>query len=161
MRDIIHEWWPVAAVTLFTLVLVTQIPRKAIFPPTPDEEDVVPYASFVTLSTNAYDVATKNANPSWQLRPRTLPGGGESPTAAFTFEEPIPAPRTLPVGAAFAAPYRPPRAAPSAPAPLLPPTLARSGVEGLAEAAEAARPRDSELLELPDSLQEKGKEKTP
>ena len=51
---------------------------------------------------------------------------------------------------------------PPAPAPLFPPTLARSGVEGLAEAAEtAALPRDAALLELPDSLQENGKEKTP
>ena len=41
MRGIFHEWWPVAAVTLFTLVLVVQIPRKAIFPPTPAEQGVV------------------------------------------------------------------------------------------------------------------------
>ena len=35
MRDIFHDWWPVAAATLFTLFLVVQIPRKAIFPPVP------------------------------------------------------------------------------------------------------------------------------
>ena len=155
MRGIFHEWWPVAAVTLFTLVLVVQIPRKAIFPPTPAEQDVEPFASFVTLDDDAYATALQRVRMSWQLRARTQLGGGESRTAAFEFDDPVPAPRALPVGAAFSAPYRAPRAAPPAPAPLLPASLARSGVEGLAEAAEAAGlPRDAELLELPDSLQE-------
>lgn len=162
MRDVIHEWWPVAAVTLFTLLLVTQIPRKVIFPPVPEEGAVAPFASFVTLDDDAYAAALLKVCPSWLLRPRAQLGGGESRTTAFEFDEPVPPPRTLPVGSSFAAPYRAPRAAPAAPAPLLPATLARSGVEGLAEAAEAAAlPREAELLELPDSLQEKGKEKTP
>lgn len=161
MRDVIHEWWPVAAVTLFTLLLVTQIPRKVIFPPTPDEGAVTPFASFVTLDDDAYVAALQNVCPSWLVRPRAQLGGGEGRTTAFEFGEPIPEPRTLPAGAAFTVPYHAPYAAPYAPAPLLPPTLARSGVEGLAEAAAAARPRDAELLELPDSLQEKRKEKTP
>jgi len=161
MRDVIHEWWPVAAVTLFTLLLVTQIPRKVIFPPTPDEGTVTPFASFVTLDDDAYVAALQNVCPSWLVRPRAQLGGGEGRTTAFEFGEPIPEPRTLPAGAAFTVPYHAPYAAPYAPAPLLPPTLARSGVEGLAEAAAAARPRDAELLELPDSLQEKRKEKTP
>ena len=162
MRDVIHEWWPVAAVTLFTLLLVTQIPRSAIFPPTPDEGAVTPFASFVTLDDDAYAAALRNVCPSWLLRPRAQFGGGEGRTTAFEFGEPIPEPCTLPVGAAFSVPYRTPYAVPYAPAPpLLPPTLATPGVEGLAEAAESARPRDAELLELPDSLQEKGKEKTP
>ena len=162
MRGVIHEWWPVAAVTLFTLLLVTQIPRKAIFPPTPDEEgSVTPFASFVTLDDDAYVAALQKVCPSWLLRPRAQLGGGEGRTTAFEFGEPIPEPRTLPAGAAFSVPYHAPHTASHAPAPLLPPTLARSGVEGLAEAVEAARPRDAELLELPDSLQEKGKEKTP
>ncbi|MBQ6008298.1 MAG: hypothetical protein IJL17_07155 [Kiritimatiellae bacterium] len=160
MRDFIHEWWPVAAVTLFTLFLVVQIPRKVIFPPMPDESAVTPFASFVTLDDDAYAAALQRVRMSWQLRARTQLSGGESRTTAFDFDEPTPAPRTLPVGAAFASPYRVPRAEPPPPAPLLPATLAQSGVEGLAEAAEAVgRPRDAELLELPDSLQEK--EKTP
>ena len=162
MRDFIHEWWPVAAVTLFTLFLVVQIPRKVIFPPMPDESAVTPFASFVTLDDDAYAAALQRVRMSWQLRARTQLSGGESRTAAFEFDESIPPPRALPVGAAFSTPFRAPRSAPSAPAPLLPATLARSGVEGLTEAAEAAgRPRDAELLALPDSLQEKGKEKTP
>ena len=162
MRDVIHEWWPVAAVTLFTLLLVVQIPRKAIFPPTPEESAVEPFASFVTLDDDAYAAAIQSGRVSWQMRARTQFSGVESRTAAFEFDEPLPAPRTLPAGAEFSAPYRPPRAAPPAPSPLLPATLARSGVEGLAEAAQAAAPpRDEELLALPDSLQEKGKEKTP
>ena len=49
MRELLHDWWPVAAVTLFTLLLVLQIPRKAIFPPVPSENAVAPFASFVTL----------------------------------------------------------------------------------------------------------------
>ena len=162
MRDFIHEWWPVAAVTIFTFFLVVQIPRKVIFPPMPDESAVKPFASFVTLDDDAYAAALQRVRMSWQLRARTQLSGGESRTTAFEFDDPVPAPRTLPVGASFAAPYRAPHAAPLAPAPLLPATLARSGVEGLAKAAEAAgRPRDAELLVLPDSLQEKGKEKTP
>ena len=156
MRDVLHDWWPVAAVTLFTLLLVVQIPRKAIFPPTPAESAVEPFASFVTLDDDAYAAALQNVRMSWQMRARTQLSGGESRTAAFEFDDPVPAPRTLPVGAAFSAPYRAPRLAPPAPAPLLPASLARSGVEGLAEAAEAAaRPRDGELLALPDSLKEK------
>lgn len=161
MRDFFHEWWPVAAVTLFTLLLVLQIPRKAIFPPVQADRAVEPFASFVTLDDDAY-AALQSGHMSWQLRARTRFSGGESRTAAFDFGEPIPAPRTLPVGDAFSAPYRVPNPAPAEPPRLLPASLARSGVEGLAKAAEAAvRPRDAELLALPDSLQEKGKEKTP
>ena len=161
MRDVIHEWWPVAAVTLFTLLLVTQIPRKVIIPPTPEECAVTPFAAFVTLDDEAYAAALQQVCPSWLLRPRAQLGG-VGRTAAFEFDEPAPEPLTLPAGAAFVVPYHAPHAVPHAPAPLLPPTLARSGVEGLAEAAEAvARLRDAELLVLPDSLQEKGKEKTP
>ena len=159
MRELLHDWWPVAAVTLFTLLLVLQIPRKAIFPPVPSENAVAPFASFVTLDDDAYAAALQSVRMSWQLRARTQLGGGESRTAAFDFDEPLPAPRALPAGAAFADPYRAPRAAPPPPPPLFPATLARSGVEGLAAAAAAAsRPRDEELLALPDSLPEKGKE---
>jgi len=120
MRGIFHEWWPVAAVTLFTLVLVVQIPRKAIFPPTPAEQGVEPFASFVTLDDDAYATALQRVRMSWQLRARTQLGGGESRTAAFEFDDPVPPPRALPAGAAFAAPYRAPRAAPPAPAPAEP-----------------------------------------
>ena len=151
MSDIFHDWWPIAAATLFTLFLVVQIPRKAIFPPTPVENGVEPFASFVTLDDDADAAAVQRARMSWQLR-----AGMEGVDAAFDFDEPQPPPRTLPVGAAFSVPYRTPRPAPSAPASLLPATLARSGVDGLAEAAEAAaRLRDEELLALPDSLKEK------
>ena len=160
MRDVLHDWWPVAAVTLFTLLLVVQIPRKAIFPPSPEESDEAPFASFVTLDDDAYAAALQRVRMSWQLRARTQLGGGESRTAAFEFDEPLPAPYTLPAGAAFSEPYRAPRVTPGAPSPLLPATLARSGVEGLAEAAAAsAHPREAELLELPDSLKEKEKKK--
>ena len=71
MRDVIHEWWPVAAVTLFTLLLVTQIPRKVIFPPVPEEGAVAPFASFVTLDDDAYAAALQSVRMSWQLRART------------------------------------------------------------------------------------------
>ena len=90
-----------------------------------------------------------------ELRARTKLSGAESRTAAFEFDETPPPPLTLPTGKAFQVPYRAQRPAPPAPAALLPASLARSGVEGLAEAAEKARPRDAELLALPDSLKEK------
>ena len=115
MRDVLHDWWPVAAVTLFTLLLVVQIPRKAIFPPAPVENAVTPFASFVMLDDDAYAAALQRVRMSWQLRSRAQLGGGESRTAAFEFDEPLPAPRALPAGTAFAEPYRAPRAASAAP----------------------------------------------
>ena len=155
MRNFLHDWWPVAAVALFTLFLVVQIPRKVIFPPTSSEDEVEPFASFVALDDGAYAAAIQSGRMSWQVRARAQFSGVESRTAAFEFDDtPLP-PLTLPAGKAFLAPYRAQRPAPSAPAPLLPASLARSGVEGLAEAAEKARPRDAELLDLPDSLKEK------
>ena len=155
MRDVIHEWWPVAAVALFTLFLVVQIPRKVIFPPSSSEDEVEPFASFVALDDGAYAAAIQSGRMSWQVRARAQFSGVESRTAAFEFDEALPPPLTLPAGKAFQVPYRARRPAPAAPAPLLPASLARSGVEGLAEAAEKVRPRDVELLELPDSLKEK------
>jgi len=156
MRDVLHDWWPVAAVALFTLFLVVQIPRKAIFPPKPAENEVTPFASFVTLDDDAYAVAVQRGRMSWQLRPRMTSGGVEGGDAAFDFDEPLPPPRALPVGTSFTVPCHMPRPAPPAPASLLPVSLARSGVDGLAEAVEAAaRPRDEDLLVLPDSLKEK------
>ena len=155
MSDIFHDWWPIAAATLFTLFLVVQIPRKAIFPPTPVENGVEPFASFVTLDDDAYAAAVQSGRMSWQLRARAQLSGVESRTAAFEFDEPLPPPLALPAGEAFLKPYRAQRPAPPELASLLPASLANSGVEGLAEAAEKARPRDAELLALPDSLKEK------
>ena len=156
MRDVLHDWWPVAAVASLTLFLVMQIPRKLIFPPTPVESADAPFASFVTLDDDAYAAAIQSGRMSWQLRARAQLSGVESRTAAFEFDDPPPPPRTLPAGAAFSAPFSAQRPSPPPPAELLPASLARSGVEGLAEAASAsARPRDEELLVLPDSLKEK------
>lgn len=161
MREFLHDWWPVVAVTLFTATLVFQLPRKAIFPPTPAESVVEHFASFVELDDDAYAAVLRRVRMSWQMRARMQLGGGESRTAAFDFDEPPPPPLSLREGAEFSVRYRAPRAAPSAAAPLLPPTLAQSGVEGLAEAAAAAvaEPRDADLLALPDSLSETPKEK--
>ena len=150
MRNFLHDWWPVAAVALSTLFLVVQIPRKVIFPPSSSEDEVEPFASFVALDDGAYAAAIQSGRMSWQVRARAQFSGVESRTAAFEFDEALPPPLTLPAGKAFQVPYRARR-----PAPLLPASLARSGVEGLAEAAEKVRPRDVELLELPDSLKEK------
>ena len=155
MRDIFHDWWPIAAATLFTLFLVVQIPRKAIFPPMPVENGVETFASFVKLDDDAYAAAVQSGRMSWQLRARTQLSGVESRTAAFEFDEPLPPPLTLSAGETFLEPYRAQRPAPPEPASLLPASLARSGVEGLAEAAEKARSRDPDLLALPDSLKEK------
>ena len=162
MRDIFHDWWPIAAATLFTLFLVVQIPRKAIFPPMPVENGVETFASFVKLDDDAYAAAVQSGRMSWQLRARTQLSGVESKrgivkrrTADFKFDEPLPPPLTLPAGETFLEPYRAQRPVPPEPPSLLPASLARSGVEGLAEAAEKARPRDADLLALPDSLKEK------
>ena len=155
MSDFLHDWWPVAAVTLFTLFLAVQIPRKAIFPPMPTESEVEPFAAFVALDDGAYAAAIQSGRMSWQLRARAQFSGVESRTAAFELDEPLPPPLTLPAGEAFQASYRAQRPEPPAPTSLLPASLARSGVEGLAEAAEKAPPRDAELLALPDSLKEK------
>ena len=155
MRNFLHDWWPVAAVALFTLFLVVQIPRKAIFPPTSPEDEVEPFASFVALDDGAYAAAIQSGRMSWQVRARAQLSGVASRPAAFEFDEALPPPLTLPAGKAFQVPCRARRPAPPEPAALLPVSLARSGVEGLAEAAEKARPRDAELLDLPDSLKEK------
>ena len=78
--------------------------------------------SFMTTSPlfvhdDAYAAALQRVRMSWQLRARTQLGGGESRTAAFEFDEPLPAPYTLPAGAAFSEPYRAPRVTPGAPSP--------------------------------------------
>ena len=120
MRDFVHDWWPVAAVTLFTVMLVLQLPRKAIFPPTPTESAVEPFASFVELDGAAYAAVLKRVRMSWEMRARMQLSGGESRTAAFAFDEPVPPPLSLGGGAEFSAGYRAPRDAPPIPAP---PTL--------------------------------------
>ena len=160
MRDFIHDWWPVAAVTLFTAMLVLQLPRKVIFPPDPVESAVEPFASFVELGDSAYAAVLRRVRMSWEMRARMQLGGGESRTAAFDFDEPTPPPLSLREDGGFASGYCAPRAARPSPAPLFPPTLAQSGVEGLAEAAAAtaAAPRDADMLVIPDSLSETQKE---
>ncbi len=159
MREFAHKWWPVAAVTLFTMLLVLQIPRKAIFPPTPAEIKIEPFASFVELDDDAYAAVIQNVRMSWQMRARTQLSGGESRTTAFDFDEPVPPPRYLPIDGRFSSPYHAPRAVQRDQEPLFPSSFAQSGVEGLAEAAAAAaNPRDADLLALPDSLSENTKE---
>ena len=161
MRDFVHDWWPVAAVTLFTAMRVLQLPRKAIFPPTPTESAVEPFASFVELDDAAYAAVLRRVRMSWEMRARMQLSGGESRTAAFDFDEPAPPPLSLGGGAEFSTDYRAPCPAPPVPAPLLPPTLAQSGVEGLAKAvsvATSASTRDADMLAIPDSLSETPKE---
>ena len=84
---------------MFTLFLVVQIPRKAIFPPVPIESEVEPFASFVTLDDNAYAAAVQSGRMSWQLRARTQLSGVESRTAAFEFDEPLPPPERFDLAA--------------------------------------------------------------
>ena len=86
MRNFLHDWWPVAAVALFTLFLVVQIPRKVIFPPTSSEDEVEPFASFVALDDGAYAAAIQSGRMSWQVRARAQFSGVESRTAAFEFD---------------------------------------------------------------------------
>ena len=82
MRNFLHDWWPVAAVALFTLFLVVQIPRKVIFPPTSPEDEVEPFASFVALDDGAYAAAIQSGRMSWQVRARAQFSGVESRTSS-------------------------------------------------------------------------------
>ena len=168
MTGLIHDWWPVAAVALFVAAPFMQLPRNVALPPS-DSSSSKAFASFVELDDAAYAAALQRARTSWQMRARTQLAGGESRTTAFDFDEPAPAPLSL--GRETSAAAR--RGDTPRPAIrtagrdvldalhpiLLPPTLAKSGTEGLAEAT-AAVPRDADLLALPDSLSETTKEQT-
>ncbi|MBQ4199470.1 MAG: hypothetical protein II649_06270 [Kiritimatiellae bacterium] len=161
MTGLLHDWWPVAAVALFVAVPFMQLPRNVALPPS-DSGSSKAFASFIELDDAAYATALQHARTSWQMRARTQLAGGESRTTAFDFDEPAPAPLSLgrepyaPVGGPARRSAR--LHAPRHPL-LLPPTLAKSGTEGLAEAAVAV-PRDADLLALPDSLLETTKEQT-
>lgn len=155
MNRCLHDCWPVAVVTLFTTLLVLQIPRKALFPSVDDAPaPVETFASFVEYEDDAYDALVQKVRMSWQVRTRNLPGGEESRTGAFDFNEPLPPPSLLPLPTVLADTPAADAALHRVDSPLFPPSRALSGTEGLDPAADSKAPRRSraELLELPDSL---------
>lgn len=155
MNRWLHDYWPVAVVTLFTTLLVLQIPRKALFPSADDASaPVEAFASFVEYEDDAYDALVQKVRMSWQVRTRNLPGGEESRTGAFDFNEPLPPPSLLPLPTVLADTPAADAALRPMEKQLFPPSRALSGTEGLASASEPKEPQRlrAELLELPDSL---------
>ena len=150
MRQFVHTWWPVAAVVVFTVTLVLEIPRKALFFQPMAVARAEPFVSFVFLDDEAYARLVRRISMSWQMRGRSLAGGvADSRTDAFDFSDPLPPPAYLPLRA-VASPSRVPRApAPPVP-PLFPRTLGRATPPVPATAAPPDR--DPALLEMPEAL---------
>ena len=150
MRRFLHAWWPVAAVVLFTVTLVLQIPRKALFFQPRDVEPMEPFVSFVALDDGAYARLVQRIRMSWQIRGRPLAGGiADSRTDAFDFSSPLPPPAYLPLRA-VAESSSMPSATPPPPPALLPPSF---GQELPPLSSGAVLPdRDIGLLTLPDGL---------
>lgn len=149
MRRFLHMWWPVAAIVLFTVTLVLEIPRKALFFQPVAVSTAEPFVSFISLDDESYARLVRRISMAWQIRGRALAGGvADSRTDAFDFSVPLPPPTYLPLRAVASRAAVPRAAAQSAPS-LLPPTL---GVETPPVPAAAALPdRDPALLEMPEA----------
>ena len=150
MKDFLHAWWPVAAVVLFTVTLVLQIPRKALFFHPRAVDPVEPFVSFVSLDGDAYAQLVRRIRMAWQIRGRSFAGGiADSRTDAFDFSSPLPPPVYLPPRRRAASAPLPTISAPPLPA-LLPASLGR---ETPPPPAAAVLPdRDPALLEMQDVL---------
>lgn len=150
MRRFLHAWWPVAAVVLFTVTLVLQIPRKALFFLPASVDPVEPFVSFVSLDDDAYVRLVRRIRMAWQMRGRPLVGGlADSRTDAFDFSSPLPPPVYLPLRAVATSASVPLAAAPPQSA-LLPPSLGREPPP--IPAAAALPDLDLDLLAPPDDL---------
>ena len=150
MRRFLHAWWPIAVVVLFTVTLVLQIPRKALFFVPVYDDPAEPFVSFVSLDDDAYVRLVSRIRMTWQMRGKPISGGiADSRTDAFDFSDSLPPPAFLPLRAVAAAAPLPP--APSPPRPsLLPPSLARAMPP--LPAVRSLPDRDPDLLALPDDL---------
>ena len=149
MSRFLHAWWPVAAVVLFTAILVLQIPRKALFFHPVATRPAEPFVSFVAMDDEAYATLVRRIRMAWQIRGRPIAGGiADSRTDAFDFSDPLPPPTYLPLrGVAEPAPVPVPAFWPRA---LLPPSLGR---ETPPMPSVAVLPdRDPDLLAPPDDL---------
>lgn len=112
MTRFLHAWWPVAAVVAFTVALVLQIPRKALFFVPAVEADVEPFVSIIALDGASYVALVRRMRMSWQMRGRVLSTGTvDSRAAAFDAIDLPPVPDYLP---------RPPSAEAALPPPNLP-----------------------------------------
>ena len=150
MRQFLHMWWPVAAVVVFTVTLVLEIPRKALFFQPKAVNPAEPFVSFVSLDDEAYAQLVRRISMSWQMRGRPLAGGvADSRTDAFDFSVPLPPPMYLPLRAVATVASVPLVSAPPVP-PLFPPSL---GMDTPPVPATVALPdRDPALLEMPEAL---------
>ncbi len=124
MMRFLHLWWQVAAVVLFTTILVLQIPRKALFFHPAIREPAEPFVSLLSLDEEAYARLVRQMRMSWQIRGRAAIGGvADSRTDAFRFSDPLPPPVYLPFRKTSEAKSLPVSAVPSP--RLSPPSLAR------------------------------------
>ena len=123
MRRFLHAWWPIAVVVLFTVTLVLQIPRKALFFVPVYDDPAEPFVSFVSLDDDAYVRLVSRIRMTWQMRGKPISGGiADSRTDAFDFSSPLPPPVYLPLRAVAASAPVPTVFAPPLQA-LLPPSL--------------------------------------
>ena len=147
MRRFLHAWWPVAAVVLFTAVLVLQIPRKALFFKPVDFESAEPFVSFVSFNDGEYAQLVRSIRMAWQMRP-AHGDAADSSADTLDFTESLPPPEYLPFRNVSKT-ASPPEFA-LRPSALMPPTL---GLEVPPVRPSAATPeRDPELLTIPEEL---------
>lgn len=167
MSRFLHAVWPLVAVVSLTVLLVLQIPRKALSfrPGTPVR--TVPFASFVEYDAASYDALMRKVRMSWQVRAQGIdPRAGNHVEALGGDDEPpLPGRLGLPKGF-FAVRGGAGAESPAAQKdPLLPPSVADAApprpVLSAPDDADVARALREELLTLPESLQEQEQEFNP
>lgn len=166
MRQFLHAVWPPAAVVALTVVLVLQIPRKALFFSSIPRMETVPFASFVAYDEAAYGALVRKVRMSWQVRSQTVDSRVESGLDAVGREEELLPPAELGLPSGFFAGRGAGTPVPSgARASLMPPSVADleppRPVAVSPDDDAAAKALRADLLVLPESLQEKEREKTP
>lgn len=156
MKRCLHEYWPLVAVVLLTVILTLQIPRKALFFVPVPAELPKPFASFVAYDAAAYERVVQQVRMSWQMRGANAPSF-ESRGDALDFEEDEPRLESLGLPPEFSARQvsGPVQSLPLP--PLLPPSVADRS-----ELVPVAAPPDdrvelkalrADLLSIPESLQ--------
>ena len=164
MKDLLHESWPLVAVVALTVVLALQIPRRALFFTPVPVRAAKPYASFVSYDRDAYARLEQRVRMSWQVRAQGVDPGAGSHLDEFGLDEDMPPPAEMPLPGDFVS-RGTSVATKAVPAPLLPPSVAETAaLRPVSEPPDDdadARALRRELLELPQSLNEMQKEKTP